>query len=75
MMPTIESLLKVQDVAKLTGLSVRSIWKLLASGRMPAAVRIGRAVRFRATEINEWISAGCPSREQLETRRVMREAE
>lgn len=61
MMPAIECLLKVRDVAKLVSLCERTIWKLLASGRMPAAIRIGSAVRFRASEINDWISAGCPA--------------
>lgn len=57
-------LLTVRDVAAATCLSTRSIWKLLASGRMPAAVRIGRSVRWRAAEIRAWIDAGCPSRDR-----------
>ena len=65
-MPTIESLLDVAHVARLTGLSPRTIWKMLEDGRTPKPVRIGRAVRFRASDIDFWIKAGCPSRKDFE---------
>ena len=58
-MPVIESLIGVRDLAKLLGLSQRSVWKLLSVGRCPPALRIGRSVRFRASECDRWIRAGC----------------
>lgn len=60
-MSAVESLLSVRKVAKLLGLCERTIWKLLAAQRIPEPVRIGHSVRFRASQINDWISAGCPA--------------
>lgn len=47
--------------AALVGVS-RATWQRLRSaGKLPAAVKLGRAVRWRRAEIVSWISAGCPS--------------
>ena len=48
------------DVATLTRLSDRTIRRLYSAGEMPAPVRAGRAVRFRAADIDRWIAAGLP---------------
>ncbi len=42
--------------------SRRHLERLLASHRIPAPVRIGRLVRWRADEIVAWIHANCPDR-------------
>jgi predicted DNA-binding transcriptional regulator AlpA len=39
----------------------RATWhRLRAAGKVPPAVRLGRAVRWRRAEIVAWIEAGCP---------------
>ncbi len=58
-------------VAKLLGISLRHLWKLSASGRLPAPIRLGRSVRWRLDELRAWLNAGCPARDQWE---AMREA-
>lgn len=63
-MPTIESLLTVPQVAKLIGLAPRTVWRMIAEGRTPATIRVGRYVRFKASEVNDWIGSGCPSIEK-----------
>jgi len=65
-MPVIESLLRVPEAAQLAGVSQRTFWKLISTGRTPETVRIGRSVRLRASDIDAWIRLGCPSREQFE---------
>ncbi|MCH8852694.1 MAG: hypothetical protein IID41_08590 [Planctomycetes bacterium] len=50
-------------------LSTRQIWKLKASGRIPDAVRVARSVRWRTSDIDDWIQLGCPSRERFEQER------
>lgn len=65
-MPVIESLLKITEAAKLTGVSVRKYYALLAAERAPEIVRIGRSVRVRASDLSLWIKLGCPSRAELE---------
>lgn len=59
-----ERLLKVNEVAERLGVSSRQIWKLAASERLPAPVRLARSVRWRESDIARFIELGCPSREQ-----------
>ena len=54
------------QLGRLLGLSMRTIRRLDSSGRIPRPVRIGGAVRWRASEIAEWLSAGCPDRQAWE---------
>ena len=54
-------LLDVRAVAKLLGCSSRHVRRLSDGGRMPAPLKLGALVRWRATAIEEWISAGCPA--------------
>lgn len=56
-------LLRVRDVAERLRLSQRTIFKLRATGELPAPVRIGRALRWRAADIAAWIAAGCTAPE------------
>jgi len=59
-------LLTVRDVAAATKLSSRQIWKLNATGRIPAPLRISRSCRWRASDISRWCELGCPSRDRFE---------
>lgn len=46
--------------AALAGVS-RAHWhRLRSAGKLPPAVKLGRAVRWRREEIVAWIDAGCP---------------
>jgi predicted DNA-binding transcriptional regulator AlpA len=42
------------DLALRWVMSVRSLKRLLAAGRGPKPLRIGRAVRFRLAEVERW---------------------
>ena len=57
-------LLSAVDLARELGLTVRTIRRMDLDGRLPRAVRISRAVRWRRAEIAAWIRAGCPKREE-----------
>jgi excisionase family DNA binding protein len=52
-------LLTTREVAELLGAGERSVWRWSRSGAMPAPVRINGAVRFRRSEVEEWIVGGC----------------
>lgn len=65
-----ERLLTVRELAARLGISTRQAWKLLAAGRLPAPLRLGRSVRWRAATVDRWIAAGCPSREVFEATRA-----
>jgi excisionase family DNA binding protein len=52
-------LLTVTEVARLLGISTRSVWRLARAGRCPEPVRLGRATRWRRREVEAWVSEGC----------------
>ena len=57
-------LLSAAEVAGLLGVSLRHFYGLLSSGRVgPLPVRLGRCIRWRRGEIEQWVQAGCPGRE------------
>jgi prophage regulatory protein len=59
-----------QRLAELLGLSLRTIRRLDSSGKLPRPLRIGGAVRWRLSEVNRWVDAGCPDRAEWERRRA-----
>jgi excisionase family DNA binding protein len=56
-------LIDTRELSKLLKVSERTIWSMQASGRMPAPIRIGRAVRWSYEGIKAWIAVGCPASE------------
>jgi predicted DNA-binding transcriptional regulator AlpA len=57
-------LLSAQAVSRMLGIGTRSLWRYIAAGKVPRPVRIGRAVRWRRLELDDWIKAGCPQSKQ-----------
>lgn len=53
-------LLNIERVAQLLICSPRHVRRLADRGAMPAPVRLGHLVRWRAADIDSWISNGCP---------------
>ena len=53
-------LITVREVATILGLSTRSVWRLLRTGKLLRPVKIGGAVRWRSKELRQWVEAGCP---------------
>jgi excisionase family DNA binding protein len=53
-------LVRADEVARMMGVSERTLWRLLSAGKIPQPVRIGRSTRWRLAEIREWIAGGCP---------------
>lgn len=56
---TTNELLTCQEVMRLTGIRSRTtIWRRIQKGRFPYPVDIGAGrIRWRAADIDEWISA------------------
>ncbi len=55
-------LVDAKEAAALCGVSVSTWYTLVASGKTPDSVRLGRSVKWRLDELEEWINAGCPAR-------------
>lgn len=70
--PAVE-LLTIQEIAALTKLCPRTLRKLKATGRMPKAVKLGAAVRWRASDIRFWVEVGCPGLDEFERQVAKRE--
>jgi len=62
-------LLTARNLAEILSTSVRSIWRYRSSGRLPKAVQIAGAIRWRWGDIEKWISMDCPSRREFEARK------
>jgi excisionase family DNA binding protein len=54
-------LLDVRVVAQILHCSPRHVYRLADAGRMPAPVRLGALVRWRRSELLDWLAAGCPT--------------
>ncbi len=61
-----ETLIGVAALAEKLNVHQMTIRKWQSSGKIPAPVRIGRAVKWRLMEIEAWIAAGCPARVKWE---------
>ena len=44
------------------GVSVRQVWRLDSTGKLPRKVRIGGCCRWVRSEIISWVEHGCPDR-------------
>lgn len=62
-------LLTAADLAGEMSVSVRSVFRMSASRKLPAHVCVGQRRRWRRSEILLWIDAGCPTREEWEQQR------
>jgi excisionase family DNA binding protein len=54
-------LIRADEVARMMGVSERTLWRLLSAGKVPQPVRIGRSTRWRLAEVRGWIAGGCPA--------------
>lgn len=50
-------LLTVKQVAKLIGMSERSIWRLSGSGEFPAPIALGRSKRWYRKSVDDFAEA------------------
>jgi excisionase family DNA binding protein len=60
-------LLSAKTLAKRLEVSVRTLWRLRSSGKLPEPVRIGGVIRWRTADIDAWVAAGCPGLQSLMT--------
>jgi excisionase family DNA binding protein len=49
-------LLRVRDVARMLAISTRGVWRLAASGEIPAPVRVGGSTRWRQADLQRFVT-------------------
>lgn len=52
-----EPWLSVEEIARHLGISKETVYRWLEKGRIPAR-RIGKLWKFKASEVDEWVSSG-----------------
>lgn len=60
-------LVSAEKLAELLDISIRTLWRLRAAGKLPAPVRLGGSVRWRAQEVRAWIERGCPDQPHVKS--------
>lgn len=53
-------LVNARELAKILSLSERTLYRLKSTGELPKPVVLGGSVRWRLSEIRQWIAKGCP---------------
>jgi predicted DNA-binding transcriptional regulator AlpA len=55
-------LVREKQLPALLGMSRANVRRLLAAGKMPAPIRLGKhCVAWRFSVLEEWVAAGCPA--------------
>jgi predicted DNA-binding transcriptional regulator AlpA len=63
-------LVGADGVGALLGVGSRTVRRLDDSGQLPQPVRVGGSIRWRLSELRQWIDAGCPPRQRWEALRT-----
>jgi len=54
-------LLTVRETAQFLNIGKRTLWRWSNCGRMPKPIKLtDRCVRYRRSDLQQWIDAGCP---------------
>ncbi len=53
-------MLTVNGVAEMLACSPRSVYRLVDAGRIPKPVKLGGMIRWPRSQIERWITEGCP---------------
>ena len=55
-----------KQASAMLNVSVRQLWRLNSTGRVPRPIRLGHCVRWRRAELEAFVQAGAPTREKWE---------
>ncbi len=59
---TYPAMMTIDQVAQACSLHRRTVERWEEVGRLPAAIRNGRFIRFRKADLVSWMQSGCPVR-------------
>lgn len=64
-------LLSAEDSAQLLGIGRTLFYSMHSSGRLgPMPIKLGRRTLWNRKELQNWIEAGCPPRNQWQTKEI-----
>ncbi len=66
--PLTPLLVDIRQLAVLLTRSETCLHRDDAAGRLPKALRIGGAKRWRLSDVQAWVAMGCPKRSEFEAR-------
>ena len=67
---TEEKMLTAQAVAEKLSLSKRAVFRMRSAGLICSPVKVGAgAIRWKQSDIEQWIALGCPNKSEFETRK------
>ena len=52
--------LNAKELALVLGISSRQVWRLNVMGKLPKPIRLEGSVRWKISEIVDWIDSNCP---------------
>ena len=61
--------ISAKELAQMLGVSLRQIWRLNATAKLPKNLRLGGSVKWSRAEITHWFEAGCPDLATWEARK------
>lgn len=65
-----EKLLTAQAIAEKLSLSKRAVFRMRSAGLICAPLKCGQgAIRWRQSDIEQWIAWSCPDRKEFEARK------
>ena len=65
-----EKLLDAQAISEKLSLSKRAIFRMRSAGLICSPIKVGAgAIRWRLSDIEQWISWGCPCKSEFEARK------
>ena len=68
--PPEQLLISAPEVAKILGISTRSVWRLRSAGKIVPPIEIGGLVRWKKADILAWIDQDCPDHASISDERT-----
>jgi predicted DNA-binding transcriptional regulator AlpA len=65
-------LIRADRLWQILAISSATGWRWHAAGRLLRPISFGTTLRWRLTEVHDWIAAGCPPRDEWEAVRGAR---
>ncbi len=59
-------LISPAELAAVLCIGRSKLYEMKSAGQLPRPIKLGRSVRWRLSDIDQWLALGCPSQERFE---------